>query len=148
MSKIRSKRFSEFLKSPDTFRVYKGARLLFSSRKDKLAPMLDYIDNCMPYAAGVTVYDRIVGNAAALFLITIKCRIVYSALGSENAIKTLEAAGIGYRFNETIDCIMNDPGTDMCPMERLSLGKTPDDFYRALKARIGGPAKGIHGSTG
>jgi hypothetical protein len=136
-AKIKSKRFAEFLDSHDTFRVYKGARLLFASRKDKLAPMLDYIDNCTPYAGGVTVYDRIVGNAAALFLITIKCRTVYSALGSENAIKTLEAAGIGYRFNETIDCIMNDPGTDMCPMEKLSLGKTPNEFYVALKDRIG-----------
>ncbi|MDP2919127.1 MAG: DUF1893 domain-containing protein [Dehalococcoidia bacterium] len=124
------------MNSQDTFRVYKGSRLLFASRKDKLAPMVDYIENCAPFVEGVTVYDRIVGNAAALLLITINCRTVFSALGSENAIKTLAAAGIKYRFNETIDCIMNDPGTDMCPMEKLSLGKAPDEFFRALKARI------------
>jgi hypothetical protein len=98
--------------------------------------MVDYIENHTPFTENVTVYDRIVGNAAALLLRSIKCRTVYSALGSENAIKTLEAVGIRYRFNETIECIMNDPGTDMCPMEKLSLGKTPEEFYRALKERI------------
>lgn len=137
MPVIRSHRFTEFLNSKDTFRVYRGRRLVFASRKDKLVPMVDYIDNCQPYEEGVTVYDRIVGNAAALLLKTIRCRAVFSELGSENAIRTLEAAGIKHRFNETVDCIMNDPGTDMCPMERLSLGKTPEEFYRALKERMG-----------
>lgn len=136
--KIRSQRFNGFLESADTFRVYRGRRLVFASRKDKLAPMVDYIDNCQPYEEGVVVYDRIVGNAAALLLKTIRCRAVYSELGSENAVRTLDEAGIKHRFNETVDCIMNDSGQDMCPMERLSLGKTPEQFYRALKERMGG----------
>jgi len=139
--KIRSQRFREFLESADTFRVYTGRKLVFASRKDKLAPMVEYIDNCKPYIEGVKVYDRIVGNAAALLLKTILCRAVYSELGSENAIRSLEAAGISHRFNTTVDCIMNDSGQDMCPMERLSLGKTPNQFYRALKERMGGGGK-------
>jgi len=134
--KIKSQRFSEFVNSKDTFRVYRGRRLVFASRKDKLAPMVDYIDSCRPCAGGVTVYDRIVGNAAALLLKTMRARRVFSELGSENAIRTLDEAGITHRFNRTVDCIMNDPGTDMCPMERLSLGKTPDEFLRALKERM------------
>lgn len=139
--KIRSRRFIEFLKSTDTFRVYKGNRLLFSSRKDKLVPMVEYIDNYVPYVKGVLVYDRIVGNAAALLLKTIRCRSVLSELGSDNAIKTLKAAGIKYHFNETVDCIMNDSGQDMCPMERLSLGKNPGEFFTALKERMRGLTK-------
>ncbi len=137
--KIRSKRFAEFTKSLDTFRVYKGSRLLFASRKDKLAPVMEYIDALAPYPPGVTVYDRIVGNAAALLVKTVKAKRVFSELGSLNAIATLEGAGISYRFNETVDCIMNDSGQDMCPMEKLSLGKTPEEFYRALKARFSKP---------
>ncbi|HEX9896110.1 MAG TPA: DUF1893 domain-containing protein [Dehalococcoidales bacterium] len=139
--KIRSQRFDEFLKSKDTFRVYKGSRLLFASRKDRLVPMVKYIEKFNPYEEGVTVYDRIVGNAAALLLKTIRCRSVLSELGSENAIKTLKSAGIRYHFNETVDCIMNDSGQDMCPMERLSLGKNPDEFFRALKERMAGSNK-------
>ena len=139
--KIRSQRFGEFLESKDAFRVYKGSRLLFASRKDRLVPIVEYIENRAPYEEGVTVYDRIVGNAAALLLETIRCRLVFSEVGSEHAIRTLKSAGIRYHFNETVDCIMNDSGQDMCPMERLSLGKNPDEFFRALKERMGGPAK-------
>jgi hypothetical protein len=139
--KIRSRRFSEFLKSADTFRVYKGSRLLFASRKDRLAPIVAYIENHAPYKEGVTVYDRIAGNALALLLKTIRCRSVLSELGSENAVRTLKSSGIKYHFNETVDCIMNDSGQDMCPMERLSLGKNPDEFFQALKERMGGSAK-------
>ena len=125
------------MKSPDTFRVYKGSSLLFSSHKDRLAPVLEYMDTCMPFVENVTVYDRTIGNAAALLLKSIKASRVLSKLGSRNAINTLDEAGIKYHFNETVDCIMNDAGTDMCPLERLSLGKNPDEFYRALKSRTG-----------
>lgn len=139
--KIRSKRFNEFLKSADTFRVYTGNHLLFTSHKDKLAPVVEYIDTIIPFKKGVVVYDRIVGNAAALLLKTIKCRLVLSELGSENAIKTLKSAGIKYHFNRTVDCIMNDSGQDMCPMEKLSLGKNSEEFLEALKERMGSSAK-------
>jgi hypothetical protein len=134
--KIRSKRFTEFLKSRDTFRVYRGNQLLFISCKDKLAPVVEYIDSFVPYKKGVVVYDRIVGNAAALLLETIRCRLVLSELGSKNAIKTLNSAGIKYHFSETVDCIMDDSGENMCPMERLSLGKSPEEFLKALKNRM------------
>jgi hypothetical protein len=139
--KIRGRRFIEFLHSADTFRVYKGRRLLFASSKDKLVPMVEYIENHVPYEDDVTVYDRIVGNAAALLLKTVRCRVVFSELGSKNAIRTLKSAGIRYHFNETVDCIMDDSGQDMCPMERLSLGKTPNEFLHALKERMRGSKK-------
>jgi hypothetical protein len=137
---IRSKRFNEFLTSADTFRVYKGKRILFTSGKDRLAPAVEYIET-FPHEKGVIVYDRIVGNAAALLLKIIRCRTVFSELGSENAIKTLESEGIKYHFNETVDCIMNDSGQDMCPMEKLSLGKSPDEFLKALKERMSIPGR-------
>jgi hypothetical protein len=135
---IRSKRFNEFLTSADTFRVYRGKRILFTSGKDKLAPAVEYIKK-FPHGKEVIVYDRIVGNAAALLLQIIGCRTVFSELGSENAVKTLKSAGIKYHFNETVDCIMNDSGQDMCPMEKLSLGKSPEEFLKALKERMGIP---------
>jgi len=134
---IRSKRFISFIKSEDTFRVYKGSRLLFSSVKDRLHPVLEYIDSHNSLEENVTVYDRTIGNAAALLLQKIKAARVLAELGSENAIQTLRRAGIKYNFNQTVPCIMNDAGTDMCPMEKLSLGKKPDEFYAALKSGQG-----------
>jgi len=128
--------FTEFLSSSDTLRIYKAERLLFTSSKDRLLPLIDYIDKFSPYEKAVTVFDRVVGNAAALLLKKIVCREVYSALGSELAAGTLNDFGIDYHFAETAPFIQNESGDDMCPMERLSLGKQPEEFYRALIERL------------
>lgn len=131
--KTKNQKFEEFLAGQDTLRIYKDERLLFASRKERLVPLLDYMDKCAPYEESVVVFDRVVGNAAALLLNLIKCRVVFSELGSENAIHTLASSGIEYHFNETVPCIENDSRQDMCPMEKMSLGKNPEEFYRAMK---------------
>ena len=132
---VKNRKFTEFLTSQDTFRIYKGNRLLFGSSKERLSPLLEYIDKFLPYEADVIVFDRVVGNAAALLLKKILCREVYSALGSETAIKTLVSSGIDYHFNKTVPYIENDSRQDMCPMEKLSLGKSTEEFYGLLKKR-------------
>lgn len=131
--KTKNQKFEEFLTGQDTLRIYKGERLVFASNKERLLPILEYMDRFAPYEESVVVFDRVVGNAAALLLNLIKCGEVFSELGSENAIRTLESSGIKYHFNETVPCIENDNRQDMCPMEKMSLGKNPEDFYRALK---------------
>ena len=130
--------FSAFLASDDTLRIYLGDELVFSSEKDRLLPLMEYI--ALPWKdAGeqsVTVFDRIMGNAAALLVVKVNCREVYSPLGSELGIKTLEKFGIEYHLSEIVPYIMRPDGKGMCPMERLSVGKEPDEFYREMKTRI------------
>jgi hypothetical protein len=128
----------EFTNSSDTLRVYSGDRLLFSSDKERLLPLMEYIETCVPYEQDVTVLDRVVGNAAAFLMVKILCREAYGELGSEFAAKTLKHLGISYRFDETVPYIMNNRQDGMCPMEELSLGKTPGEFYHALKERLSG----------
>ena len=127
--------FREFLASDDTLRVYKDDRLLFASGEDRLLPLLEYIDKFASCEEAVTVFDRVVGNAAALLLVKILCTEVYSPLGSELAAQTLSNHGISYHFTETVSCIQNDSGEDMCPMEKLSMGKQPEEFYQVLMRR-------------
>ena len=127
--------FSEFLVSNNTLRVYEEDRLIFASNKDRLLPLLEYIDNFAPYEKDVTVFDRVVGNAAALLLKKLFCNEIYSPLGSELAAKTLSSFGISYHFTEIVPYIQNSSGKDMCPMEKLSLNKHPEEFYRALRER-------------
>lgn len=128
--------FSEFLASSDTLQVYKDDRLIFASSKERLLPLVEYIDRFAPYEKDVTVFDRVVGNAAALLLEKISCREIYSSLGSELAARTLSSFGISYHFAETAPYIQNQAGDDMCPMEKLSIGKQPEEFYRALRERL------------
>ncbi len=142
---MKDSKFSEFLNSNDTLRVFKDERLLFSSSKERLLPLVDYIDTCVPYESGVTVFDRVVGNAAALLLTRISCREICGELGSELAARTLKQYGIRYRFVETVPYIENNRRDGMCPMEELSQNKTPDEFYEALAERIAG-SPGVGGN--
>ena len=124
--------FARFVDSSDTFRVYHKGKLIFKSKKERLSPLLDYIDRYSPQVKDVVIFDRIVGNAAALLLQKAFCLEIYSPLGSEFAARTLSEQGIKYHFSRTVPYILNQAGDDICPMEKLSLGKNPEEFFQHL----------------
>ncbi len=126
--------FHYFRSSKDRLRVYHGAELIFSSKDDGLAPLVDYVIKFVPGAGEVLVFDRVVGNAAALLLKLALCTEVWSSLGSERAAQTLGNFGIGYHFVSEVPYILNRQSSDICPFEKLSMGKTPDEFYDTIKA--------------
>ncbi len=124
--------FARFVNSSDTFRVYHQDKLIFKSKGERLSPLLDYIDSFVPQVKDVVIFDRIVGNAAALLFKKAYCREVYSPLGSEFAARTLSEQGIKYHFSRIVPYILNQAGDDICPMEKLSLGKNPEEFFQHL----------------
>lgn len=126
--------FDNFLASRDSLRVYEGEGLLFASRRGRLLSLLEYINRFASGHPEVVIFDRIVGNAAALLVVKARCCQVCSPLGSEAAIVTLGKYGVKYRFQKTIPYIKDATGERMCPMEKLSLGKGPEEFYEAVKA--------------
>ena len=129
--------FNKFLTSDDTLRVYEGNKLVFSSSKDRLLPLLEYLERFASDHEQVMIFDKIIGNAAALLSIKAKCREVFSPLGSQLAVETLEKYEIKYHFSQIIPCIQRADGEDMCPIEKLSLGKSPEEFYQAMQNIIG-----------
>ncbi len=131
--------FNEFLTSDDTLRVYQGDQLLFSSNKDRLLPLLEYIEQFTPHHEQVVIFDKIMGNAASLLSIKAGCHDVYSPLGSQLAIKTLDKYGINYYLTEIIPYIQKPGGEDMCPMEKLSIGKGPEEFHEVMRNVINSP---------
>ena len=128
--------FNDFLASNDALRVYSGEELLFASDKDGLLPLLDYIVEFAPCRASITVFDRVVGNAAALLLIKAGCKKVYSPLASEPATKVLDSYAVEYHFTELVPYIRTLSGEGMCPMEKLSLGRSPEAFYKAVSKML------------
>jgi hypothetical protein len=122
----------EFRASGDTLRVYEGNHLIFSSIKDRLLPLLEYIDRFAAAHQQVVVFDKLMGNAAALLSIKAKCREVYSPLGSQLAVKTLAKYRIKYHLAEVVPYIQRDDGQEMCPMEKLSINKEPEEFYELV----------------
>lgn len=129
--------FREFLLNGESLRVYESEKMVFASNQDRLAPLLEYIDEFASDYHRVVIFDKIIGNAAALLAVKADCKEVYSPLGSKQAVDTLKKYGISYHFNETVPLIQKVGGDGICPMEKLSLGKDPDEFYRAIKGAIG-----------
>ena len=127
------------MSSSDTFRVYHEGKLIFKSQKERLSPLLEYIASFVPQVKDVVIFDRIVGNAAALLLQKAFCLEIYSPLGSEFAVQTLSEQGIKYHFSRTVPYILNQAGDDICPMEKLSLDKSSEEFFQHLCQLPGKP---------
>ena len=125
--------FDDFLTSEDGLRVYDGDRLIFKSSKDGLQPLLEYIDVFTPYPGKIRIFDKIMGNAAALLSVKAGCQEVYSPLGSELAAQTLGSYHIEYHFAEVVPYIQRRNQQGMCPMEELSISKSPEEFYEVLR---------------
>ncbi len=125
--------FNQFLSSHDTLRVYGNDKLLFASVRDGLLPLMEYIDKSTgTVRQPVVIFDKVMGNAAALLAVKLNCQEVYSPLGSQIAVETLQRYGIKYHITSLVPCIQQDNGEDMCPMEKLSLDKEPEEFYQAM----------------
>jgi len=125
--------FNDFLISGDTFRVYKDSKLLFTSNRGGLLPLCEYINRFVPHHQWVVVFDKIMGNAAALLCVKATCLEVYSPLASQSAIKTLDKYGIRYHFTKIVPYIQQPHSKEMCPMETLSIDKGPSEFYEIIR---------------
>ena len=103
-------RFTEFLSSNDTMRIYKDGNLVFSSKKNMLLPLVEYINTCADGNLDVTLYDKIIGNAAALLAIKAHCSEVHSPIGSEAAIKTMDRFGVKYELLGVVSTVQQPNG--------------------------------------
>jgi len=130
--------YAYFMASPDTLRVYKDDSLVFNSTEDRLLPLLEYVRTLADNYADVVIFDKIVGRAAALLCVKAKSRAVFSPLGSRLAAEAFEEYGIEYYLEQIVPFITAADKKDMCPMEKLSLGKDPEEFYQAIIHRLTG----------
>jgi hypothetical protein len=126
---MNARLFHEFLASDDSLWVYKDRRRLFASTKSGISPLLEYMETLAPHHRQITIFDKVVGNAAALLSIKAAVEELNSPLGSELAVKTLRDYGVKYHFSEIAPYIQNRRQDDMCPMEKLSIGRSPEEFF-------------------
>ena len=111
--------FNEFSVSGDTLQVYKDNKLLFASNRDRLLPFLEYIAGFALYHQRVVIFDKIMGNAAALLCVKATCQEVYSPLGSQLAVNTLDKYGIRYHLTQILSYIQKPCTEEMSPMDKL-----------------------------
>jgi hypothetical protein len=132
--------FQDFLAGADTLRVHDGDNLIFASNKDRLIPLMQYLDAFGRKPENVVIFDKIMGNAAALLCVKANAAEVFSPLGSELAIQTLDKYRIKHHLLKVVPHITRPDNVDWCPMEKLSVEKTPEEFYQALKKMAKPPA--------
>ena len=123
----------DFLASGDSLQVYEADKSIFTSEKAGLLPLLEYIDRFSPCHQQVTIFDKIMGNGAALLSVLANCQKVYSPLGSQLAISTLDKYHISYHITNVVPYIRKTPRGERWPMEKLSLHKDPEEFYAAVR---------------
>jgi hypothetical protein len=128
----------EFASSPDSLRVYWGGSLIYSSRKDGLLPLMEYLGTVARNYRAVTVFDRIAGNGAALLCVVAGVAAVYSPLGSILASRTLEEYNIKHYFSRVVPYIEGRRGQGMCPIEVASQGQSPESFCKVMQTRHAG----------
>ena len=86
------------------------------------------------FLRGASVADRVIGRGAALLLVKGGAREVYARVISSGALEVLRSAGIEVSFGEEVANIINRAGTDICPVEKLTVGtESPDEAYERIK---------------
>ncbi len=126
-----NKEFEKFKEGGFSLEIWSGKKVIFHSKKSGLQGLLEFIKKNKKIPKNLVVFDAKVGNAAALLCVYLKAKEVYGIAGSKLAAETLNNFKVKFYFSKTIPNILNKDETGLCPMEKLSLSKTPQEFYRA-----------------
>ena len=83
---------------------------------------------------GACVADRVIGRGAALLLVLGKVERVYASLISSQAVEVFQEAGIRVDYDKMVPNIINRDGTDMCPVEKLTMNiSDPEKAFVNIK---------------
>ncbi len=124
---------SENNNSP-SLQVRLGEEVLFSSSGKWLYPLFDledYLNERPGLLKQATVWDKVIGKAAALLILRMGGSRVHGALMSELAADTLEKAGVAHSFDvlvHRIDCQTEELLADVMDL---------DEAYQILCERAG-----------
>ena len=123
----------QFLANGQSLVVYRGNEVVFSSESSDLRPLMEFIDGAEEECGELTLFDKYVGRAAGLLMALIKPRLVYAGIISEGGIETLEKYAIPFEAVRRVRYLMGMASDDMCQWEKISLGKSPGQFWELLK---------------
>lgn len=102
------------------FVLVKDGRVLEESAGRGIKPMYDAYLKMEGDFLGASLADRVIGKAAAMFLVEGKVKALYTDLISQVAYDMLVEENIEVEYGEKVPVILNRTGDDMCPIEKLS----------------------------
>jgi len=121
------------LLSPDIcLAVVKDGRVkTYSGRGIK--PLLTAITEEKDFFAGAAAADKTVGRAAALLFAYAGVGACYGAVMSAGAAAAAAEYGIEASYGARVDNILNADGTDICLMEKMAEGETPESAFNKFR---------------
>ncbi len=134
MKMEKARIFENFLKSSFELKILSGKKLIFISKKRGVQGLVKFIKKYGRKFKDLMIFDKKVGRGAALLAVYLNAKVVYGKIGSQSAVRALKKAKIQYCFEETVPNILNREKNDICPIEKVSAGKTPESFYKLVKA--------------
>lgn len=124
--------FKKFVNSGQELEIWNDGQMVFKSDKKMVGGLLEFIGNGGSRFNNLIIFDKRAGNAVALLCAHLRAKEIYAVIGSKAAIKTLQDFKIKFHFSKTIANILNKTGDDICPLEKLSFAKTPEQFLKCV----------------
>lgn len=125
--------FKKFVASSRELEIWDDGQMVFESNKKMVGGLIDFINQGGSRFNNLTIFDTRAGNAVALLSAYLGAKQVYAVLGSEIAKETFDKFNIKHHFLKTIPNILNKDETDICPLEKKSFSKTPEEFLNEIK---------------
>lgn len=117
-----------------SMQVLLDSHVLFSSNGKWLYPLFDledYLEDHPGLLKNATIWDKVIGRAAALLILRLGGNRVHGVLMSELGAETLEKAGVAHSFDTLVPRIA-------CQTEEILKDIIdPDEAYKILCERAG-----------
>lgn len=116
--------------------LFHEGRMVFSSGKEGLRPLVECIRACRGHFSGCELHDRAIGLAAAKLVVAsgMIARIV-TRRASARAVTLLETFSVPLSAAEVVPVLLNRDRTAPCLMEqKASATEDPDRFLREIDA--------------
>jgi len=126
------KYFNEFLKSSWGLELWFNGGKIYKSKKSGVKGLLDFIKRHGNRYKNIIIFDKIVGQGVALLAAYLGAKEIYGKTGSKLAAKALRKYKIKFYFKKTVTNILNKKGNDICPLEKTSFSKKPEEFYNCF----------------
>lgn len=124
--------FERFVNSKWSLVVLSDGRTVFKSQATALKPLVNYVKRYHGQHHEVVIYDKYVGRAAALLMTLVRPRAVFTPVISEGGRTVLDQYGVSFQAQREVKYLMGVASGEMCRWEKMSLGKSPDEFLRIL----------------
>ncbi len=111
-----------------SFVLIKQDKIIYKSKLQGLKPLIFCIKKYKREMPGATVYDKIVGRAAAILLAHAGVGEVWTPAASGAGREYLEKKGISLAYKKAVSYVRNKQGNAMCPMEKMSGEMQPKEF--------------------